>query len=71
MKPMKFGIGQPVKRVEDARLIAGLGRYTDDLAPRNALLAAVLRSPHANAGFKFTDLDFLYCGNKRAKENQN
>ena len=57
MKPMKFGIGQPVKRVEDARLISGLGRYTDDIAPRNALFAAVLRSPHANAGFKFTDLE--------------
>ncbi len=57
MKPMKFGIGQPVKRVEDARLIAGLGRYTDDIAPRNALFGAVLRSPHANAAFKITDLE--------------
>ena len=57
MKPMKFGIGQPIKRVEDARLIAGHGRYTDDIAPRNALFALVLRSPHANAAFTITDLE--------------
>ena len=37
MKPMKFGIGQPVKRVEDAKFITGQGRYTADCrAGRNA-----------------------------------
>ena len=56
MKPMKFGIGQPIKRVEDQRLITGHGRYTDDIAPRNALFASVLRSPHANAAFHIGDL---------------
>ena len=43
----KFGIGQPVRRVEDARLLAGAGRYTDDInLPRQAH-AFFLRSPHA------------------------
>jgi carbon-monoxide dehydrogenase large subunit len=28
---MKFGIGQPVRRHEDFRLIRGQGRYTDDV----------------------------------------
>ena len=28
---MKFGIGQPVRRYEDLRLITGQGRYTDDI----------------------------------------
>lgn len=29
---MKFGIGQPVPRTEDARLLTGGGRYTDDVS---------------------------------------
>ena len=34
---MKFGIGQPVRRVEDLRLITGRGLYTDDIvAPQAA-----------------------------------
>jgi CO/xanthine dehydrogenase Mo-binding subunit len=28
---MKFGIGQPMRRHEDLRLITGRGRYTDDV----------------------------------------
>ena len=28
---MKFGVGQPVRRVEDQNLITGKGRYTDDI----------------------------------------
>ena len=33
MTVAKFGIGQPVRRVEDHRFITGDGRYTDDHAP--------------------------------------
>ena len=41
----KFGIGQPVRRVEDPRLVTGAGRYTDDInLPRQAY-GFVLRSP--------------------------
>ena len=28
----KFGIGQPVLRVEDPKLLRGRGHYTDDLS---------------------------------------
>ena len=45
----KFGLAQPVRRVEDPRLLTGAGRYTDDIALPGMLWAAVLRSPHAAA----------------------
>jgi aerobic carbon-monoxide dehydrogenase large subunit len=57
MKPMKFGVGQAVKRVEDVRFITGRGAYTADHWPEGALQAAFLRSPHAHARFSFDDLD--------------
>ncbi len=56
MKPMKFGVGQPVRRVEDKRFITGAGRYTSDIAADRALHSIVVRSPHAHAGFTFGDL---------------
>jgi carbon-monoxide dehydrogenase large subunit len=56
MKPMKFGIGQAVKRVEDVRLVTGHGHYTADLALAGALHAVFLRSPHACARFKIVDV---------------
>jgi len=49
MAPVKFGIGQSVRRKEDDALIRGKGRYTDDHAPLDALHALMLRSPHAHA----------------------
>ena len=51
MAPVKFGVGQSVLRKEDDALIRGKGRYTDDVAPAQALHALVLRSPHAHAKF--------------------
>lgn len=42
-------VGQPVRRVEDARLLAGLGRYVDDRPSGHALHMAVLRSDQAHA----------------------
>ena len=45
----KFGLAQPVRRVEDPRLLKGNGRYTDDIALPGMLFGAVLRSPHAAA----------------------
>ncbi len=51
MKPMKFGIGQPVRRVEDVRFVTGRGRYTADVEAAGALHAVFLRSPHAHARF--------------------
>jgi carbon-monoxide dehydrogenase large subunit len=45
----KYGIGQPVRRREDPRLLTGRGRYTDDLDPPGCVQAVILRSPHAHA----------------------
>jgi carbon-monoxide dehydrogenase large subunit len=45
----KFAVGQSVRRLEDPRLLQGLGRYSDDVnLPRQAY-AAIVRSPHAHA----------------------
>lgn len=46
--------GEPVARVEDARLLVGEGRFTDDLG-HDALAAAFVRSPHARA--RITGID--------------
>lgn len=55
MSPLKFGLSQPVPRVEDPRLLQGRGRYIDDYNPAGVLHAAVVRSPHAAA--RITALD--------------
>ena len=52
---MKFGIGQPVTRLEDTRLLTGGGRYTDDLAVEGMAYGYVLRSPHAHADIRSVD----------------
>ena len=51
MQALKFGFGQAVLRKEDDPLLRGGGRYIGDVAPREALHAVVLRSPHAHARF--------------------
>ncbi len=45
----QFGIGQPVRRKEDLRLVTGHGQFTADLSPTDSLHAAFVRSPHAHA----------------------
>ena len=46
----KSWIGQSVERIEDLTLLAGRGRYIDDIGvPPGTLHAAILRSPHAHA----------------------
>ncbi len=53
----EFGIGQPVRRKEDVRLLTGGGQYTDDVAIDGPLLhAAFARSPHANAKINGVDI---------------
>ena len=49
--------GRGLKRREDPKLITGRGRYTDDLAPRGTLHAAILRSPHAHATITKIDVE--------------
>jgi aerobic carbon-monoxide dehydrogenase large subunit len=43
------GIGQPVRRREDLRLLTGKGRYSDDASLPGQAYAVMLRSPHAHA----------------------
>ncbi|HEX4077530.1 MAG TPA: xanthine dehydrogenase family protein molybdopterin-binding subunit [Rhizomicrobium sp.] len=52
---MKFGIGQPVRRHEDAWLVTGTGRYTDDISLFGQTYAYVLRSPVAHARLRRVD----------------
>ncbi len=56
MQPSKFGVGQPMRRKEDDALLRGVGRYVADRAPAGARNAVVLRSPHAHARFRITDV---------------
>ncbi|GFZ96924.1 carbon monoxide dehydrogenase [Elstera cyanobacteriorum] len=51
----QFGMGQPVRRVEDQRFVTGQGRYTDDISLPNQAYALVLRSPYAHATIKGID----------------
>ena len=44
----KFGVGQPVPRNEDPRLLRGDGRYTDDVSMPGEVHAAVRRSDVAS-----------------------
>ena len=43
------GIGRPVRRAEDRRLITGRGCYSDDVTLPHQAYAAFVRSPHAHA----------------------
>jgi aerobic carbon-monoxide dehydrogenase large subunit len=51
----KFGIGQPVRRVEDQRFITGRGSYVDDIFLPRQCYGVVLMSPHAHARIKRID----------------
>ena len=52
---IKFGVGQPVTRLEDARLLKGKGHYQDDTNLPGQLHAVFLRSPHAHARIRSID----------------
>ena len=43
------GFGKSVRRREDARLVVGEGRFSDDLNLPGQAHAYVVRSPHAHA----------------------
>lgn len=50
------GIGAPLPRLEDARLLTGHGRYADDVVLPNMARAYVLRSPVAHARIRAIDV---------------
>jgi aerobic carbon-monoxide dehydrogenase large subunit len=45
----RFGSGKAVHRVEDDDLLAGRGRFADDVSLPNQVFACFLRSPHPHA----------------------
>ncbi len=49
------GIGKPVPRTEDERLLRGNGRYADDFNEPGQAYACVVRSPHAHAEIRSVD----------------
>ncbi len=49
------GIGQPVRRKEDFRLLTGQGRFSDDFAMPGQVHAVMVRSPHAHARLRAID----------------
>jgi carbon-monoxide dehydrogenase large subunit len=53
----RFGIGQPVRRVEDQRFLTGRGRYVDDIVLPRMLHGAVVMSPHPHARIKSISVD--------------
>ena len=56
MAENQFGIGKPVRRKEDRRLLTGRGRYTVDIDVPGQAHAVFLRSPHAHARIKNVDI---------------
>ena len=54
-------VGQPIERLEDFRFVRGRGQYVDDLARKDMLHAAILRSTVAHGRIRTIDVS-------RAKE---
>jgi len=50
------GVGQPVLRTEDARLLTGHGCYSDDVNLPGQAYAYLVRSPHAHARIQRIDV---------------
>jgi CO/xanthine dehydrogenase Mo-binding subunit len=50
------GIGQPVRRKEDFRLLTGRGGFADDIQLPRLAHAVIVRSPHAHAQIQSIDI---------------
>jgi carbon-monoxide dehydrogenase large subunit len=55
--PSGAGIGEPLRRLEDARLLRGEGCYSDDFNLPGQAYAVVVRSLHANARITAIDVE--------------
>jgi carbon-monoxide dehydrogenase large subunit len=53
----RSGIGQPLRRFEDSRLVLGKGSFGDDVFPENLTHAVVVRSVHAHAKLLKVDVE--------------
>ncbi|HUD87011.1 MAG TPA: xanthine dehydrogenase family protein molybdopterin-binding subunit [Xanthobacteraceae bacterium] len=56
MKTVNAFVGQPIERLEDLRLVRGRGQYVDDLACKDMLHAAILRSAVAHGRIRAIDV---------------
>ncbi|MEA2958089.1 MAG: aerobic carbon-monoxide dehydrogenase large subunit, partial [Alphaproteobacteria bacterium] len=54
IKPNTY-VGQPLERVEDARLLRGRGSFVADIVPDDLLHAAIVRSPVAHGRIRRID----------------
>ena len=52
---MRFGSGQAVRRLEDEKLLAGTGRYTDDFTLPGQTWLCFVRSPYPHARLASVD----------------
>lgn len=53
---MKGGVGEPVRRNEDGRLLTGQGRFSDDFDLPNQSYAVMVRSPWPHARLRSIDV---------------
>ncbi len=53
----KYGIGQPVLRFEDPRLLRGQGHFINDVNMHGQAYAVFVRSPHAHARIRSIDVE--------------
>ncbi len=58
-------VGTSVRRVDGAAKLAGTERFGDDVAPADALVIRVIRSPHPRAAFTLGDLEAWAKGTGR------
>ncbi len=52
----KFGVGQPVRRSEDPKLVRGDGSYTDDVSRPGQVYAVIVRSRDAHGTIRSIDI---------------
>jgi carbon-monoxide dehydrogenase large subunit len=53
----KFGVGQPVRRSEDPKLLRGEGQFTDDISRPGQAYAVMVRSREAHGVIRAIDID--------------
>lgn len=50
-------VGTSIRRLDGAAKVSGADRFSDDVAPVDALVLRIIRSPFAHASFQFGDLN--------------
>ena len=66
MRTVNSLIGSPIERLEDLRFLRGRGQYVDDLARKDMLHAAILRSSVAHGRIRSIDVSAAPRASRRA-----